>query len=271
MTTSSTLLLLLLCNLPVVRSLPILEGLIDPDLQPKFKAVAPNLLADSHSLHNRNGDSYVRISASQGTAYAGLLNSNGEPLPTQVYGYDGSWPGPTIHATSYYPLQLLVQLNKSATSDSVLTDLQGNSLVDHSASSLFPSPFSLPILPGEDKYTLQLQAQQEQLQVQESQPIPVVTTLHGAHTADTRTLQREDVATYRNEQPATMLWYHDQTLGLTRLNVYAGLTGLYILRDQKDTGKPDNPLHLPAFPYEAAFVIQRFRRKDHVFEQRTQY
>jgi hypothetical protein len=36
--------------------------------------------------------------------------------------------------------------------------------------------------------------------------------------------------TYPNDQPATTLWYHDHTLGMTRLNVYAGPAGYYLLR-----------------------------------------
>ncbi len=35
---------------------------------------------------------------------------------------------------------------------------------------------------------------------------------------------------YPNEQRATTLWYHDHTLGMTRLNVYAGPAGFYLLR-----------------------------------------
>ncbi|KPK66604.1 MAG: hypothetical protein AMS21_01365 [Gemmatimonas sp. SG8_38_2] len=35
---------------------------------------------------------------------------------------------------------------------------------------------------------------------------------------------------YPNDQEATTLWYHDHTLGMTRLNVYAGPAGFYILR-----------------------------------------
>ena len=38
------------------------------------------------------------------------------------------------------------------------------------------------------------------------------------------------LATYPNDQRDTMLWYHDHTLGITRSNVYAGLTGLYFIR-----------------------------------------
>jgi bilirubin oxidase len=37
-------------------------------------------------------------------------------------------------------------------------------------------------------------------------------------------------AHYANSQRATTLWYHDHTLGITRLNVYAGPAGFYLLR-----------------------------------------
>jgi FtsP/CotA-like multicopper oxidase with cupredoxin domain len=36
--------------------------------------------------------------------------------------------------------------------------------------------------------------------------------------------------TYPNAQDAATLWYHDHTLGLTRLNVYTGPAGFYIIR-----------------------------------------
>ncbi|PLY03067.1 MAG: copper oxidase [Desulfuromonas sp.] len=35
---------------------------------------------------------------------------------------------------------------------------------------------------------------------------------------------------YENTQPATTLWYHDHSLGITRLNVYAGPAGFWLLR-----------------------------------------
>ena len=35
---------------------------------------------------------------------------------------------------------------------------------------------------------------------------------------------------YPNEQRASTIWYHDHTLGMTRLNVYAGPAGFYIIR-----------------------------------------
>jgi spore coat protein A len=36
--------------------------------------------------------------------------------------------------------------------------------------------------------------------------------------------------TYPNDQRATTLWYHDHTLGMTRVNVYAGPAGFYLVR-----------------------------------------
>lgn len=35
---------------------------------------------------------------------------------------------------------------------------------------------------------------------------------------------------YRNDQPATTLWYHDHTLGMTRANIYAGPAGFWLIR-----------------------------------------
>ena len=62
--------------------------------------------------------------------------------------------------------------------------------------------------------------------------------------------------TYFNEQRASMIWYHDHAVGNTRTNVYAGLAGVYFIRDDQDTGEADNPLGLPAGPYEIPLVLQ---------------
>ncbi len=43
---------------------------------------------------------------------------------------------------------------------------------------------------------------------------------------------------YPNNQRATTLWYHDHTLGMTRLNVYAGPAGFYLLRGGADDLAP---------------------------------
>jgi len=56
---------------------------------------------------------------------------------------------------------------------------------------------------------------------------------------------------YANDQQATLLWYHDHAMGITRFNVYAGLAGLYIIRDAEEAA-----LHLPAGPYEIPLLIQ---------------
>ena len=54
---------------------------------------------------------------------------------------------------------------------------------------------------------------------------------------------------YPNSQRATTMWYHDHTLGMTRLNVYAGPAGFYIQRGGPDdvvlNKKTDKPAILP--------------------------
>ncbi|HEX6584622.1 MAG TPA: multicopper oxidase [Thermoleophilaceae bacterium] len=101
-------------------------------------------------------------------------------------------------------------------------------------------------------------------------PVPIVTHLHGGHSAEwsdgypeawflpaarnipagyarrgslyrrfQASAQRElrqawtpgsAVFQYDNDQRATTMWYHDHTLGMTRSNVYAGPAGFYLLR-----------------------------------------
>jgi spore coat protein A, manganese oxidase len=55
---------------------------------------------------------------------------------------------------------------------------------------------------------------------------------------------------FGNDLDAATLWYHDHSMGITRLNIYAGLAAPYWVRDEFDTGEDDNPLGLPAGEYE---------------------
>jgi spore coat protein A len=101
-------------------------------------------------------------------------------------------------------------------------------------------------------------------------PVPIVTHVHGAHTNEDSDGYAEawylpaannipagyavtgtffdyfnakyghgwnpGTATFKypNDQRATTLWYHDHTLGMTRLNVYAGPAGFYLVRGGPD-------------------------------------
>lgn len=61
---------------------------------------------------------------------------------------------------------------------------------------------------------------------------------------------------YPNGQEATTLWFHDHALGVTRLHVYAGLAAFYLIRDNRDTGKVNNPIRLPGGDREIEVLIQ---------------
>jgi spore coat protein A len=60
---------------------------------------------------------------------------------------------------------------------------------------------------------------------------------------------------YPNQQSASLLWYHDHGDQITRLNVYAGLVGCYIIRDAQDTGLEPNGLGVPGGAYEIPLVF----------------
>ena len=57
---------------------------------------------------------------------------------------------------------------------------------------------------------------------------------------------------YPMDQRAALLWYHDHVMGITKYDVYAGLAGLWIVRDERERqlGLPEGP------PFEVPLLIQ---------------
>lgn len=55
---------------------------------------------------------------------------------------------------------------------------------------------------------------------------------------------------YPNIQEAATYWYHDHSLGVTRLNIYSGLYAFYLLRDHREMS-----LRLPQGEFEVPLVI----------------
>ena len=148
---------------------------------------------------------------------------------TEIWGYNGITPGPTIEAkkdvTTY-----VKYLNK------------------------LPDKHFLPI-----DYSLH--------GVNNSPEVRTVVHLHGANVATasdghpeawytrnyevTGPMFKQQVHAYTNHQPGTTMWYHDHAMGVTRLNVVAGLAGFYLLRDVSE-----ERLKLPKGDYEIPLLIQ---------------
>lgn len=141
--------------------------------------------------------------------------------PTRMWGFGGTSPGPTIEARS------------------------GQDLVVEWANEL-PREHFLPI----DHNVHGAESDKPQVRV--------VTHLHGAMARAKDDGYPEDWYVpgerasyhYPNRQDAAMLWYHDHAMGITRLNVYAGLFGAYLLRDEHEDG-----LNLPRAKYEIPLTI----------------
>ena len=86
-----------------------------------------------------------------------------------------------------------------------------------------------------------------------------VVHLHGGMTQASSDGWTENIAapgqvvldTYPNDQRAATLWYHDHVMGVTRFTVYAGLAGLWIVRDERERelALPEGP------PYELPLLL----------------
>jgi FtsP/CotA-like multicopper oxidase with cupredoxin domain len=238
------------------RAASLIPGLSDPALQPKFVNPVPDALAPGFKFSPTSGRSFYRVGAAQTVQQTGLVDTWGNPLSTPVWGYGGddfvSWPGRTFEVRSGQEITVQWENNLHGLPH-LLTSLSGESVVDTSAHWCYS-------LHGYEHLSIDVDG------------VPIVSHLHGGHTnaifdgnpeyffgpgyAVKGPRYRGNRYVYRNDQPAGNLWYHDHALGITRLNVYAGLAGFYFVRDELDTGTADNPLGLPAWPHEKAYAIQ---------------
>ena len=261
-----------------VLAAPAIAGLSDPALQPKFATNVPNAL-DPGFIYQPDRQGRYKIKVGTALHNAGLVGPDGvTPVMTPVLGYGAqkdrifTWPGRTFQVKSL-----------SASGEPETEVIWANAL-DGVTQHLLPVDTSLHwaySLPGYELNTIATSG------------IPIATHLHGGHSDfqfdgnpeffygpelpdGTQVVGPQwnivpggftTKFRYDNNVPAGNLWYHDHALGITRLNVYAGLAGFYFVRDEFDTGEPGNPLGLPAYPYEAAFAIQdrMFRETGELF------
>jgi spore coat protein A, manganese oxidase len=148
---------------------------------------------------------------------------------TAMWGYNGLWPGPTI-------------------------EVRKGQAISVEWSNQLPGKHFLPL-----DYTIHGAGQ-------DVPEVRTVTHVHGAQvmpdsdgypdawvTSDGRrgSVRPANPCHYPNQQRATSLWYHDHALGITRLNVYAGLAGFYLIRDAEE-----DSLNLPSGAYEIPLMIQ---------------
>ncbi|WP_051943412.1 multicopper oxidase family protein [Streptacidiphilus rugosus] len=157
--------------------------------------------------------------------------------PTPLWTYGGEFPGPTLELRRGRRLRV-TWTNEI---DTPFPVVEGN--VPESAPPAENEPGIDP--GGVDKAAAGL-------------PAWTVTHLHGARTGggndgwtENAVLPGESqLSEYPNDQPATALWYHDHAMGITRLNVQAGLAGMYLVRDEEE-----DALGLPGGAYEIPLVL----------------
>ena len=242
------------------RAAGLIPGLSDPAIQPKFTEAVPNALDPGFIYDTSKGK--IKVAVGPTVQQTGLVDTSGNPLSTPLWGYGDkkfyTWPGRTFQVQSGQPLEVKWE-NRLTDLPYLITSLDGESVVDTSLHWAYS-------LHGYEDFSI------------DADGTPIVVHVHGGHSdfhvdgnpefffspgweiRGPQWVGKKYV--YQNDQPAGNLWYHDHALGITRLNVYAGMAGFYFIRDDFDTGLPGNPLDLPAFPYEAAFAIQDRMFKD---------
>jgi spore coat protein A len=157
--------------------------------------------------------------------------------PTTLWGYGGRYPGPTVEARVGQPVRFRwtneIRASRFLIPSAYDPNLEGTSMGE-------PQVKTVVHLHGANV-------------AQDSDGFPDAWFSPGfAHKGEE---WKTEVYEYPNRQPPGLLWYHDHAMGQTRLNVYAGLAGLYLLRDANETG-PGNGHALPHGQYEIALLIQ---------------
>ena len=150
---------------------------------------------------------------------------------TTIWGYNGIWPGPTMEVRSGTPVKIKYHNDGLPTTHPLPVDptLHGSE-ADKPQVRNVVHLHGAKILPESDGYP-------EAWISPDGVTGPV--------------LYNPDAFVYPNDQQSTLLWYHDHTLGITRLNMIMGLAGAYIIRDAVE-----DSLNLPKGQFEIPLIIQ---------------
>jgi len=149
---------------------------------------------------------------------------------TTLWGYNSMYPGPTFEARRGKPIDVLWRSDLPKKHMFPIDNTLHGDEPDQPAVRTVVHLHGHKVLPSSDGY-------------------PEAWFTNGFQ--QTGPFFRNTVYRYPNDQQAATLWYHDHALGTTRLNNYAGLSGMYILRDGVEDG-----LNLPRGDFEIPLIIQ---------------
>lgn len=200
------------------------------------------------------------------TMQVGTTSLHSDLPATTIWGYNGTYPGPIIEVNQFDKIHVewKNQLTTCYHWPNIPTKIETEKKIQPSDYAIgqeicFPAKLPLKVVLSNDD--IQYEAGHracDDLSVDDIPPFTVV-HLHGAKTnADSDgwtenglLVNQSSLYTYENSDKSTLFWFHDHAMGITRLNVYSGLAGLYIIRDAEELG-----LHLPSGRYEIPLVLQ---------------
>jgi spore coat protein A len=161
--------------------------------------------------------------------------------PTTLWGYNASYPGPTLSVRSGELIAVKWINNLVDDSGTPLSPLLPQDTTIHGAGAAVPAVRTVVHVHGAN-----VSADSD------GYPEYWFTADPGAPANGIGGPAGNQVQyTYPNSQPAGTLWYHDHALGITRTNVYAGMAGFYLIGDDAEEA-----LNLPSGEYEVPLLIQ---------------
>lgn len=215
--------------------------IINPLAIPKYQAPLPDPLAGAINLTG-GGSTTITLQAR-----SAQVLPPGFPR-TPIWGYNGAYPGQSIIASSGREVRVRYDYT-SINSSAHLLPVDG-----HVHGTMMGEP---PV-----RFVAHLHGARNIDPLSDGYPDAWVTPdgktiadMDPTHVPSIYTPANPGDFVYPNDQEAALLWYHDHALGITRLNVYAGMAALYVLRDANEQWLIDNGL-IPAYPYEVPVVIQ---------------
>lgn len=211
--------------------------LLDPTSLTKYVDKVANPLSNIVSSSDQlDGASLYEVSITQ---FPQQLHS--ELPPTTVWGYNESYPGPTFEVWRDDPIKVRWINNLSDDDGVPLPHLLPLDTTVHGAGPQFPAARVVAHLHGG---VVEAQSDGYPEHWFSADPAAAPNGMGGP-------AGNSVVYSYENRQPASTLWYHDHGMGITRLNVYAGLSGFYLVRDAAEES-----LNLPSGDFEVPLVIQ---------------
>jgi spore coat protein A len=205
-----------------------------PHDQPKFTVALPRLPRMQPNGTRSDGSLFYHVPFTEMAIDCGVTMDDGTPVLTTMWVFSRTYPGPTFHVKENERMHVLWDSQLPPDNHIIRHDRHDNMGDDAMMNVNDPGVRNVVhvhgahVLPASDGH-------------------PLAWFTPNWTQTGVKWEQRE--YTYTNDQPAMTLWYHDHAAGVTRLNVYAGMAGMYLVHDDNEALLQSTFVSLSCFPF----------------------